>query len=110
MKILIAIDDSTHSERALDFVARMRWPAGSRVIVVSALQPAVAVGVGAFELAPVSAELLERQRRHAEVLVHRAQRTLNEAGLATTHHILPGDPREALIQIAESERADLLVV
>ena len=35
MKILIALDASVHSERALAFVSRMRWPAGSRVVVLS---------------------------------------------------------------------------
>jgi len=39
MRILIAVDQSPHSERAVQFVSRMRWPAGSRVIVASVMTP-----------------------------------------------------------------------
>ena len=39
MKILIALDDSPHSERAVQFVTRVRWPAGSRVIVATVIRP-----------------------------------------------------------------------
>lgn len=41
MKILIALDDSAHSARAVRFVLRMRWPAGSRVIVANVLAPVI---------------------------------------------------------------------
>ena len=39
MRILIGVDQSPHSERAVRFVTRMRWPAGSRVIVASVMTP-----------------------------------------------------------------------
>src|ERR1041385_1934860 len=39
MRILIGVDQSPHSERAVLFVSRMRWPAGSRVIVASVMTP-----------------------------------------------------------------------
>src|SRR5439155_11822057 len=40
MKVLIALDDSPHSEAALEFVRRVRWPGGSRVTVVSVVETA----------------------------------------------------------------------
>lgn len=110
MKILIALDDSQHSDRALEFVTRMRWPAGSRVIVLTALQP-VATTLGATD-APgaVLPGLLEEQRQQLEGLVTRAEATLREAGFSTEGRVLVGDPREVLVQVAQSERADVLVV
>ena len=110
MKILIALDTSPHSERALDFVTRMRWPAGSRVIVLSALQPPVnAVATGPYEPGVVDPQLLERQREQLENLVSGAERRLREAGFSTEGRVVVGDPREALMEAAQGERADLVV-
>lgn len=110
MKILIALDDSPHSDRALDFVTRMRWPAGSRVIVASTLQPVASTLVAPQEPGMASTALLEEQRRHLEELVARAEGTLREFGFSTEGRVLVGDPREALLEVAQAERADLLVV
>jgi nucleotide-binding universal stress UspA family protein len=110
MKILIALDDSPHTDRVLDFVTHMRWPAGSRVIVLSALQPAtMPVGVTA-DVAHTLPDLLKEQRQRLEDVVSRAESTLRESGFATEGRVLTGDPREALLHVAQSERADLIVV
>ena len=109
MKILIALDASPHAERAVDFVTRMRWPAGSRVIVLSALQPPVNAVAGPYESATVDAAMLEQQRQQLETLVSNAERRLRESGFSTQGRVVVGDPREALIDVARSERADLMV-
>ncbi len=110
MKILIALDVSTHSERVLEFVARMRWPAGSRVIVLSVLQPVASTLTGAYEPTVFPAESMEGLRHQLEELVARAEGTLREVGFSTEARVLAGDPRQSLIQVAQSERADLIVV
>jgi nucleotide-binding universal stress UspA family protein len=112
MKILIALDASAHSGRALEFVTRMRWPAGSRMIVVSALQPAISAFAATTGLgeAAVEAEVLEVERRQHQDLVSKAEGILRESGFSTEGRVLVGDPREALLEVAHAERADLLVV
>lgn len=111
MKILIAVDDSPHSERAVEFVTRMRWPAGSRVIVVTACQPAVAaltsIYPGAMNL-PL--ESLQEQRRNAQAVIDHAQGLLREAGFSTEGRVVEGDPRECLMQIVKELSVDLLVM
>lgn len=110
MKILIALDASTHSDRALEFVSRMRWPAGSRVIVLSVMQPVAVPLSGAYEPGAASGELLEEQRQGLEALVARAEGRLREFGFSTEGRVVTGEPRETLVQIARSERTDLIVV
>jgi nucleotide-binding universal stress UspA family protein len=110
MKILIGIDESPQSKQALDFVGRMRWPAGSRVIVVSALQPKLTVATASPDLSVSLAQFVEDERREVEELVSRAEGWLREAGFATEGRVEVGDPREALIAVAQRERADLMVV
>ncbi len=110
MKILIALDASAHSERALDFVTRMRWPAGSRMIVLSVVQPVASALAAAYEPAALPPGLLEAQRQQAQQVVAHAEETLRQAGFATEGRIVEGDPRESVTQAARDERADLVVV
>jgi len=110
MKILIGLDASNHSERVLDFVTRMRWPAGSRVIVLSVLQPVASTVAGAYEPTVIPQENLEGMRQQLEELVARAEGKMREVGFATEGRVLAGDPRQSLIDVAQSERADLIVV
>jgi nucleotide-binding universal stress UspA family protein len=110
MKILIALDASTHSERALEFVTRMRWPAGSRVLVLS-VQPRVATSIaGAYEAGTLAVGVSEEERRQLEEMVTGAERKLREYGFPTEGRVVAGEPRETLIDVARAERADVIVV
>jgi len=109
MKVLIALDDSPHSEAALEFVRRVRWPGGSRVTVVSVVETAAnpaAMALGA----KFTARVLDDFKKQRQEMVARAQCRLRESGLSTDGHVLAGDAREALIAWAEREHTDLIVV
>lgn len=111
MKILIAVDDSPHSARAVRFVSRMRWPAGSRVVVANVVTPALTPPrAGTESGVPLLLEVTEEQRLHASEVVEHAEAELREAGIATEHRVPTGDPREALLRLAADERVDLIVV
>lgn len=111
MKILIAVDDSPHSERAVRFVTRMRWPAGSRMIVASAVPSLLTASLpGHAADGPAALRGLEAQRaRHAAVIEH-AQSVLRACGNSAEGRLLEGDAREQLLQLVEAERVDLLVL
>ena len=108
MKVMIAVDDSRHAERAVRFVLRMRWPAGSRTLVASVLpDPPLPVSVEGPPLVPPDAA--EGMHR----LEQRTQHALEEVragGLSSEPRTLRGDPREALLELAERERVDLLAL
>jgi len=111
MKILIALDDSSHSQRAVDFVTRVRWPAGSRMTVMSVVQPLASAIAAAYEpAAALPAGLDEELRRKLQDVVSQAEHTLREAGLSTEGRVVMGDPREAVVEAARAERSDLVVV
>ena len=101
MKVLIAVEDSRNSDRAVRFVARMRWPAGSRVIVAG-VHPLPAS-------APRAEPARAAARAHAATLT-RAQDRLRQAGLSAQCRLEDGVPRERLLQLVAEERADLLVL
>ena len=111
MRILIAVDQSPHSARAVRFVSRMRWPAGSRVIVASVLTPPLTppvagVDAGVSLMVEVSAE----QVTEARARVAEAETELRAAGIATESRVPTGDPREALLRLIDDERVDLIVM
>jgi nucleotide-binding universal stress UspA family protein len=111
VKILIAVDDSPDSERAVEFVTRMRWPAGSRVIVMTAWQPiAVAVNMHYAGPIPPPVEHLQAQRRRHRAVVDRTQGLLRAVGFSTEGRIMEGDPRECLMEIVKDLGVDLLVM
>ena len=111
MKILVAVDDSPHSERAVRFVARMRWPAGSRVIVVNVMTPDLTPPVeGGDGGVPLMIEVTEEQRQQARTVTGRSEAALRESGIAAESRLPAGDPREALLRLVADERADLLVM
>jgi nucleotide-binding universal stress UspA family protein len=111
MKILIAIDESSHSLEAIDFVCKLRWPTNTRVLVVSAIPFAVYATTEVYLPASgPSVELLEETTRKHEALVSRAEAALGDAGLATETRVPRGDPREVIVQMAKDEGADLIVL
>ena len=108
MRILIGVDQSPHSERAVRFVTRMRWPAGSRVIVAGVMTPPLSPPVAGVDagVSLVGAE----QVAETKARVTELESELRAAGMATETRTPTGDPREALLRLVEEERIDLVVL
>ena len=111
VKILIGVDDSAHSKAALEYVKKMQWPAGTKVVALSAAaSPVLAhtvVDAGGMSWVQ-AAEKVEYQQ--AEEFTSRVERELRDAGLATEARVTPGDPGVRLVETARGWGADLLVV
>lgn len=61
MKILLAVDGSSHSQEAVDEVARRPWPSRSTVRVLSVIQPYTPPATE-FVLAGTTLEDMRRQQ------------------------------------------------
>ncbi|HEY6194102.1 MAG TPA: universal stress protein [Candidatus Eisenbacteria bacterium] len=110
MKIMIAVDGSECSEPVVEFVARMRWPAGSRTMVVSVANAAASMVAAPFEAAAASAEIEAMDVREHEELVANASHALTVAGMPCETKVVMGEPASALLQAVRDESVDLLVV
>lgn len=111
MKIVLAFDDSPHAQAALRWTCEQKWPAGTRVTVVSAVRAPVTAYAEVYAPAvPFPTELVEELTRHHQELADRAESELRGAGLTVGAKVLQGDPREVLIDVARAEGADLLVM
>lgn len=109
MKILIGVDDSSHSNAAVDFVRRMTWPRGSKVIVLSVVQPLEVYGAVYAPASPALETMEDLTRRHQDI-ASKAERVLRLGILDTQSQVIVGDPRTVIIETARAEHADLVVV
>lgn len=112
MKILLAIDGSPCSDAAVAEVTRRPWPNGSMVKVITAIETPLppapetwAVPLNYFE------EMEAALRKQGEKVVGRALEKL-KSNKALTHDavLVPGSPRAAILDEAESWGADLIVL
>ncbi len=110
MKILLAIDDSECSEKALQTVLAQFDPKSSEVLVVHALD----LFVRYAGLAPVDPsaleKILEEERKAAERLLRRAEQALEAAGFKATSQTQKGDARRVILDEATRWNPDLIVV
>ena len=112
MKILLAIDGSPCSDRAVEEVARRPWPEGSSLKVLTALEPPMpptpetwAVPASYFE------EIEMALRKQGQNIIERALQKLKaNKSLSLSSIIVLGSPRPVILDEAESWGADLIAV
>jgi len=111
MKILVGIDESPFSEAALEYVKKMKWPEGTEISLLSALQPLINSYAMVELPMPATIEDATREVQQArQEAVARLERGLRDRGFKCEAHIISGDPRTELVEAAKHQRADLLVV
>jgi nucleotide-binding universal stress UspA family protein len=118
--ILVGYDGTRHAERALNRAAELAQAFGSNVVVVSVAppRPIEPIGAtGAFGLMPYYSyrgeELAETaQRDEALWQQHRdrVQALFGDAAIPVDFAGVVGQPAEAIVEVADAQEADLIVV
>ena len=105
-RILVAVDGSEPSQRAVDYAARRALGSACRVDVVHVENP-----VMAWEVGPLSSGETVEQLRSAEsakVLVDCVQRL--DPSIPVDRHVVTGEPAEVILDLADKLGADEIVV
>ena len=113
MKILLAVDGSPHSEAAVDEVARLPWPEGSEVRVISVAEMPLVPHADCSGATTLYSELLKAARRCALSSAEGAAAKLRDghAGGLKVDTVTPtGFASELILAEAERWRADLIVL
>lgn len=107
MKILLAIDGSEVSQRALaSLVAHVQWFRDKPEVHLLHVHLPIPVGLAVQH---VSQEALDRYyREEGEAVLADARRRLEEAGLAVTQHIHVGHPAEIIVKLAAELGCELI--
>jgi nucleotide-binding universal stress UspA family protein len=112
MKILLAADESKFSDAATNAVIAQIKAEGTEVYLLHVIEPFPehqAEKNGTAESPDFVAARLQL-REYAKKLLSRATRKLRSAGFEVTSCVEEGDARDAILNRAESWRADLIVV
>jgi nucleotide-binding universal stress UspA family protein len=108
MKILVGVDESKFSERALSAIVAQIRPQGAEVRLLHVLQP-IAISAPP-QMAANYAPEMEAQGKQARELVERAAKTLRTAGFKVATSVEKGDVRLKIIDSAAEWNADLIVI
>ena len=104
--IVVGYDETEPAKRALARAAELATAFNSRVIVTSVARllvgGAVARGVGPIDP-------LDEPELHREALEH-AETFLTERGIHAQYEVTLGDPAASIVDLAEKQEADLIVV
>jgi nucleotide-binding universal stress UspA family protein len=112
VRLVLALDGSRNSEKALEQIIARRWPKKSEVYVLTVDQPLELTLVG--NLAPPLRHSVESfnklEHRKLHTFVETAARKLKAAGLRASGHVFDGDPKRVIVKAAEDWRADCIFV
>src|SRR5215475_15082491 len=114
IKILLAVDGSEYSLAAIEEAARLPWPEGSVVRIVSVAEMPVSVDQWAMPLPSASFKEWDSvfEERAVERITQAMAKFAEIAGAQTeaTAKTLRGDPKVAILDEAEHWGADLIIV
>ncbi|MBI4339671.1 MAG: universal stress protein [Chloroflexi bacterium] len=101
--ILVPLDGSEYSEKALGFGAEMARATGARVSLLTVI---LRFGV----VLPGQRQLEESSQRPIHEYLHPLQGRLAAQGLGVTAHVDFGNPADAIADFARQENVDLIVM
>lgn len=111
LRLIIGLDGSKHSDKALAQVLERVWPQGTFVRVVAAVDDRLRhAPLGNPALARFGNPSDKDPRAWVGRLVESAERRLLQKGLAASGRVIDGDPRTVLADQAARWRADALFV
>jgi nucleotide-binding universal stress UspA family protein len=112
MRILLALDDSKYSAGATDVLIAQFKTKDAELRLLHVVEPfpvRLAKRRGSRQSPDFVAARVE-QRKLADELLSRATEKLRSAGYKVTYLVEEGDPRDVILNHAESWRADLIMV
>lgn len=113
MKILLALDQSSHSNAALEMVIGRPWPPGSDFKVLTVVEPFHPEYAGwQSNYVPLAVEAQKAQFESASQLIVNAKQALTKAFGAehVSGEAVEGYIKDKILDVAKSWPADLIVV
>ncbi len=108
MKILLAVDGSAHSLAACRYLAAFPLGKPTEVEILAVVNPPDIVLTGQAEL--WYPQFLEHQEKTARQAMESARRALGQLDTAVTSHQMTGHIGHCIVERAEEQEADLVVV
>jgi nucleotide-binding universal stress UspA family protein len=104
-RIVLATDGSDHAAEAMKYAKELAARDDATVIVVNSFDP-VPVYLGE----PMKADLVARHVNIGREIADAAAEELRNAGVDVQTEVLAGPPAEAILRVADTHKADLIVM
>ncbi|MFN8453271.1 MAG: universal stress protein [Anaerolineae bacterium] len=103
--IVVAVDGSEHSDRALEYAKMLAECFGSLLRLVHAFpQTSDLLGYEEYE------KLVSRRESTGQAVLDEARQKLGQTHIDVHEELLEGPPAEAILAVAETRQADLIVM
>ncbi len=109
--IVVGTDGSETATQAVRQAVDLAKATGAQVELVSAYEPVSGQRLREESTqVPDDMQWMVNPREDVDATLEEATEIANEAGVATQHHARQGDPADAILDVAEETKADLIVV
>ena len=109
--IVVGTDGSETAQRAVAAAADLARLAGAALELVSAYEPVPAARLrGEMRAVPEDLQWMVNPREDVDATLADAVERLEGSGLVVRTHTREGDPADAILDVAEEQDADLIVV
>jgi universal stress protein A len=107
-KILVPLDFSAHSRKALHYAVKLAGQFGSAITLVNVVAPVIyAEGM----VLPAAMENLDRvSEEHARTELEKTAAEVREHGGTCETHVLLGHPSDEIVNFAKNHQTDLLLI
>jgi nucleotide-binding universal stress UspA family protein len=104
-QIIVAVDGSEHSDRALEYAKALAECFGSTIRLVHAFpETSDLLGYEEYE------KLVSRREVAGQLVIDQARQKLGDTNIKIDEELLEGPPAEAILAVAETRHADLIVM
>ena len=112
IKLVLGTDGSAEAKSVTDVISSRHWPDGTEVEIIAALSPRLSTA--SISILPQVADSIQASYRDEEEwmrkIVKEESEKLKEVGLIVTEHIVFGDPKQVLVDSAETGSIDCIFV
>ena len=103
--IILALDGSGHSLKALDYARELTEKHGSKLILLHAYRATSdLIGTEGFN------QLVAKRKKAGEEIIQDARSRLEQASFELEEELLEGPAADAIVSVAETRNADLVVM
>ena len=109
--IVVGTDGSDTAQKAVDAAVELAKLTGARLELVSAYEPVSSQRLrDEARQVPADLQWMVNPREDVDATLAEASERVGEAGVQSRTYPREGDPADAILDVAEEERADLIVV
>lgn len=114
MKILLAVDGSESSNKAIEEIIRRPWPEQSELKIITVFEVPVTTGIEPWVAGPLYFDQVRDAALSAANAVLEDTLTKLRSALGNkmkiTGEVLQGSPKQVIVEVAEEWGADLIVM